>query len=96
MATVTYWFGSWVAAGGASYLMPGATHHWVAWGPFSYGHSLVVTAHPVVLAGVSRALAVEDIQIQGDGSGRRIFYTVRNVGGEPVPGYGVGYTAISS
>jgi hypothetical protein len=65
------------------------------WG-FGYGHEINVSAHPVVGAPVDRKLAIENIQIQGDPSGRRLLFTVRNVGPASIPGYGMGFGWISS
>jgi len=95
MATVIAWSGSWTSSGGASDLKPGQAHNWTAWG-FNYGDAIDVTAHPVVGApGAERILEVQNLRAEGDPSGgRRIFYTVRNVGTSSVPGYAIGYAWI--
>lgn len=95
MANVRYWLGTWVSSGPANDLHPGEAHHWVSWG-FNYGDAMSLTAHPVIGAPVERYLAIEDVRIEGDPGGRRLFYTVRNVGFSTIPGYGVGYAWISA
>jgi hypothetical protein len=95
MATVNYWLGTWVSADEVG-LGPGETHSWIAWGFFNYGDAISISAHPVVLAGVDRQLAVENVSVEGNDSGRRVFYTVRNVGSSSVIAYGVGYGAIGA
>jgi hypothetical protein len=92
MANVRYWFGSWVSAEGND-LQPGDAHSWIAW-PINYGEALSITASPVQ-GGVEYVLAVQDVAIQSDPNGRRIFFTVRNVGQNAVPGYGIGYSFVS-
>ena len=94
MANVSYWFGFWQSAGPDSDLLPGEVHNWIAW-PINYGDALSVTATPVQ-GGLEHILAVENVRMQSDQTGRRIFYTVRNVGQTAVPGYGVGYGYISA
>ncbi len=93
MAHVNHWTGFWQSAGPNNDLLPGNTHQWIAW-PINYGDALSVTASPVQ-GGLQHVLAVENVQIQSDATGRRIFYTVRNAGQTPVPGYAVGYGYIS-
>ena len=95
MANVSYFFASWTSAGGGADLAPGAAHGWVMWG-FSYGHMINVSAHPVVGPPEERKLAIENVQIQGDPTGRRLLFTVRNVGSTFIPGYGMGFGWISS
>ena len=95
MANVSYFFSSWTSAGPGSDLAPGGTHGWIMWG-FDYGHMINVSAHPVVGGPGERKLAIENVQIQGDTTGRRLLFTVRNVGSTFVPGYGMGFGWISS
>ncbi|HKC24095.1 MAG TPA: hypothetical protein VKF32_05100 [Thermoanaerobaculia bacterium] len=94
MANVSYWLGTWLSAGPGDDLPPGATHDWIMWG-FGYGEAISVSAHPVVGAPEDRVLAVENVRIEGDPGGRRMFFTVRNAGPSFVPGYGIGYGFIS-
>ena len=92
MATVSHHFGSWVGGN----LLPGQAHHWIYWG-FQYGDMLSVSAHAVAgdpTVG-ERVLAVQDVRVEADPSGRRLYFTVRNVGAAPVPGYGMGIGRIS-
>jgi len=97
MATTNYWFGSWVSGAGQSDLYPNQSHGWVMWG-FNYGDAVDVSAHPVVLlnAHEERVLQVLDVRIEGDDTGRRLYFTVKNVGSNPVPGYGMGFSMISN
>jgi hypothetical protein len=96
MATVSHWFGSWVSGGPTDDLHPGQPHYWIFWG-FNYGDALSLSAHAV--AGNpnvgERILAVEDVRVEADPSGRRLYFTVRNVGAASVPGYGIGYAMVS-
>ena len=94
MANVRYWFGSWVSANEADALAPGGVHNWIAW-PYNYGETITVTASPLQ-GGDEQILAVENVQIEADPNGRRIFYSVRNGGNTFVDGYGVGYSFVSS
>jgi len=95
MANVNYAFFSWTAPG--AYLFPGAAHSWWMTG-FKYGDAMSVTAHPVVgdPSALHRVLAVENIRIDGDPGGRTLRFIVRNVGSDPIPGYGVGISVISA
>lgn len=95
MAHVAYASVSWTSTGFSYDLQPGEAHYWALWG-FGSGDAVSVSAHPVVGAPVDRILAVEDVRIQGDPSGRRLYCTVRNVGPSPVPGYAVGFGWISA
>lgn len=95
MANVSYFFGSWVSGGPQDDLAPGEAHYWFAWGFFDYGGAISLTAHPVVGAPVERRLAVENVFMEGDPGGRRLYFSVRNIGNSSVPGYGVGYGTIS-
>jgi hypothetical protein len=66
---------------------------------FKYGDALSVTAHPVTgnPDATHRVLAVENIRVDGAPSGGlTLLFTVRNVGGFSVPGYGVGISYISA
>jgi|ERR1700730_9255797 len=94
MATVNYGFGSWVSADDSNALFPGETHNWIVWG-FNYGDAISFSVHPLV-GGAEQILAVENVQMQTDSGGRRMFYTVRNVGSNAVNGYGIGYSLVSS
>jgi hypothetical protein len=94
MANVTYWSSTWVSAGGND-LLPGQAHDWIMSG-FNYGDTVFVTAHPITgNPQADRVLAVENNRIEGNVSGRRLFYTVRNVGPDSVPAYIKGYTWVS-
>jgi len=92
MANVDYWAGSWVGDD----LLPNETHDWIMWG-FQYGDAVSLTAQAVTgnpNAG-ERILRIENQRFEGDPSGRRLYYTVRNVSNEPIPGYIVGFAMIS-
>jgi hypothetical protein len=93
MANVNYFFTSWVGSEGDDFY-PGDTHYWVMWG-FDYGNIVYASAHPVVGPPGERVLAVEDIRIEGDPSGRRLYCTVRNVGAYSMPAYGIGFSWVS-
>jgi hypothetical protein len=93
MANVWYWSGSWTSGGDGDDLGPGETHDWIMWG-YNYGDAITLTAHPVGGAD-ENILAIENVQIQADGSGRRLFYTVRNVGSNFITGYAVGFAGVS-
>ncbi len=93
MANVSYWSGSWV--GGE--LAPGQPHYWNFVG-FNYGDVVDVSAHPIAgdpNAG-QRILEVEDLRFEADVSGRRMYFTVRNVGASSVPGYAMGFAIVFS
>ena len=95
MATVNRAFFSWSGAGG---LPPGGSHGWWMVG-FKYGDALSVTAHPVTgnPNAPHRVLTVENIRVDGTpNGGRTLLFTVRNVGGFSIPGYGVGISYISA
>jgi hypothetical protein len=51
--------------------------------------------HPLI-GQAEQLLAVENVQMETDPSGRRMFYTIRNVGSNAVDAYGVGYSFVSS
>jgi hypothetical protein len=98
MANMSFFFGSWASSGPANDLPPGAAHGWIMWG-FNYGDSVNVTAQPVQSVnegGPEHILAVENVRMQTDPGGRRLFFTVRNVGNTDVPGYGMGFGMIRS
>ncbi len=96
MANVGYWLGAWVSGGHTDDLGPGDTHHWMMWG-FRYGDAISLTAHAVTGAPVpERVLQIENVRVGADsGGGRRLYYTIRNVGNSSVPGYAVGYAMVS-
>lgn len=96
MATVNYWFGSWVSGAGQSDFAPGQSHSWVMWG-FNYGDVVDVSAHPVVIVNIheERVLEVTDVRIEADETGKRFYFTVKNVGSNSMPGYGMGFSMIS-
>jgi hypothetical protein len=94
MANVSYWAGSWASGGDGDDLGPGESHNWIMWG-FDYGDAVSLSAHPVVGAPVERYLAVENTRIEADPNGRRLYFTVRNVGQNSVPGYTIGYSWVS-
>ncbi len=62
-------------------LPPGAEHNW-SFGPWPwYGYAVIITAHPLFLAGLDRKLAVTSISSGVSPSGDRYVHcTVRNVG----------------
>ena len=87
MAQLIWWLdGSWIGD-----MLPGDVHGWVAWGGgLQAGDVITIMSHPVVgnPNQWERILQVENIQAEGTADGgRRIFYWVRNVGGQPIPGY---------
>jgi hypothetical protein len=65
---------------------------------FQYGDALSVTAHPVIgnPNALHRVLTVENVRVDGTPTGRTLLFTVRNVGGFSIPGYGVGISFISA
>ncbi len=87
MAQLIWWLNSsWVGD-----MAPGEIHGWIAWGGgLKPGDVISFMAHPVIgnPNAKERVLQVENVQAEGasDGS-RRIFYSVRNVGTEEIPGY---------
>ena len=93
MANVNYWFGYWLAANDTDARAPGDTHSWIAW-PYSYGEAIGISAS-VTDPGEEHILAVENIRLQDDLNGRRMLFTVRNIGRSLVNGYGIGYSHIS-
>lgn len=93
MANVNYWFGYWLAANVSDALAPGEVHDWIAW-PYSYGEAVGISASATE-PGEEHILAVENVRLQDDVNGRRMFFAVRNVGRSLVDGYGVGYSHIS-
>ncbi|MCW5977550.1 MAG: hypothetical protein KIT09_05715 [Bryobacteraceae bacterium] len=95
MAKVSHFFSGWASSGPGNDMAPGQAHGWIMWG-FGYGDAVSVSVHPVVGAPVERFLQVENVRIQGDPAGRRLFFTVRNVGNSFVPGYGMGFGWISA
>ena len=92
MPNVNYFFASWSTTGNDFY--PGQSHSWMMWG-FGYGDVVSVTAHPVAGPAGDRFLVVEDVKIEGDSTGRRLYFTVRNVGNISMPGYGMGFSWIT-
>jgi hypothetical protein len=94
MATVNRAFFSWSGPGS---LPPGGSHGWWMTG-FKYGDAMSVTAHPVIgnPNALHRVLTVENIRIDGAPTGLTLLFTVRNVGGYSIPGYGVGISYISA
>ena len=98
MANTFYWSGAWVAGeyGYLDDLAPGDSHSWLMWG-FNYGDVVNAIAFPIVgdpNAG-DRYLQVENARIEGDPSGYRFYFSVRNVGNSSVPGYAIGYSFVS-
>ena len=87
MATLASWFQSgWVGNMG-----PGQVHGWIAWGGGLQPSDVIeIMAHPVVgnpNAG-ERTLEVISIQAEGTSDGtRRIFFDIKNVSQEWIPGY---------
>jgi hypothetical protein len=93
MASVRYWFGYWMSASPAEALAPGDSQDWIAW-PYNSGDAITISASPLH-PGESQILAVENVRLQGDIGGRRIFFTVRNAGQSLVDGYGMGFSYVS-
>lgn len=93
MASTAHWTGSWVSGPGDPPLLPGKSHSWVMWG-YSYGDAISVSAHPVHRLGDPAVLEVEDVQMQVDDGGRRVFCTVRNVGSNFVRGYAIAFAIV--
>ena len=93
MANVSYWFGYWVSASAVDALAPGDSHDWIAW-PYNYGDAISISASPLQ-GGEEQILDVENVRLQADTGGRRIFFTVRNAGRSLVDGYGIGYSYVS-
>ena len=73
---------AWVSMHG---MPPGAAHSWT-FGPWPwYANAVVITAHPLALAGANRSLTVTDIKATAAPSGDRfISCIVRNVGPDSV------------
>jgi hypothetical protein len=96
VANVRYWFGSWVSTNGDE-LPPGGVHSWVAWS-YNYGETITITANPLIdeSGGEQQILTVENVQVEADVSGRRMFFNVRNVGPGSIDGYGIAYSFVSS
>lgn len=82
----------WVSSSWMGDMQPGDVHGWIAWGGgLQPGDVVTVMAHPVVgnPNDWERILQVENIQAEGTADGaRRIFFSVRNVGGTTIPAYG--------
>jgi hypothetical protein len=95
MATVNRAFFSWVSGEGFDFA-PGSAHSWWMTG-FKYGDVLSVTAHSIVGNPLAphRVLAVSDIRVDAQLTGETLLFTVRNVGSDSTPGYGVGISWIS-
>jgi hypothetical protein len=93
MASLSYWFGYWVSASEADALAPGDSQDWIAW-PYNSGDAISISASPLHL-GEEQILAVENVRLQGDIGGRRLFFTVRNAGRSLVDAYGIGYSYVS-
>jgi hypothetical protein len=93
MANTWHGFASWVGSEGDD-LYPGEAHYWWMTG-FSYGNAVSVTAHPVIGPPVSRQLEVQDVRVEGTSTGLTLLFTVKNVGPDSVPGYGVGFGIIA-
>jgi hypothetical protein len=89
MASTSLYTGAWVSGGVTGPpLSPGQSHSWVYWG-YTYGDGLSVTAHPVV-SQTEAILQVENVQVEGDDAGgRRLYFTVRNVGSHFTRGYAI-------
>ncbi len=102
MATVRYWSGAWIGGGEDRYFSPGEIHSHVMWG-FDLGDSISVTATPMGLsyAGVLSitpfpTLSVEDIQVESDASGNRLYFSVRNCGNTYLGAYSINFGFINS
>jgi len=92
LANVNYWFGYWLAANEANTLAPGEVHNWIAW-LCSHGDSVGISASPLE-GGEEHALAIENMSLKADVDGRRMLFSVRNVGRTQVDAYGIGYSHI--
>jgi hypothetical protein len=91
MAQLIWWLdGGWA---GAQEMAPGDVHYWVAWGGgLKFDDVITLMAHPVLgdPNAQERVLQVENVKAEGTSDGtRRIYYSVRNVGQEWIPGYGL-------
>jgi hypothetical protein len=90
MAQTAYGFLSWVGEG----FYPGTEHYW--WStPANYGDVVTITPHAVSRPG--REIEVKDVRTHVDPSGgRTMLFTVRNTGAIDIPGYGLGFSFVSS
>lgn len=71
-------------------MLPGDTHDWIIFG-FDAGAVFSLAAHPVVgdpYAG-ERILEVTGMSVEGDTSGRRLYFSINNAGGASIPGYAI-------
>jgi hypothetical protein len=94
MASVSYFFGSWVSSGND--LLPGQVHDWVLSG-FNYGDDISLSVHPLIEGdGTEQDLSVTAVTMQTSSGGRRMLFTVENTGPNTVDGYGMGFGFISS
>lgn len=97
MATVDRALFGWVGPG--TYFSPGESHEWWMTG-FDYGDAVSVTAHSVggLYGEMHGVLQVDDVRVDRprSGGGPTLLFRVSNVGGTPVPGYGVAVGWISS
>lgn len=96
MANVSRAFFSRVIPG---YLYPGSSEPWWMTG-FAYGDAVSVTAQSVggLYGDTPGVLQVRDVRVRRprSGGGPTLLFTVSNVGGTPIPGYGVGIGWISN
>lgn len=94
MATVSYFFASWVSADND--LLPGQVHSWDLSG-FNYGDDISLSVHPLIEGdGSEQDLAVGNVKMQTSSGGRRMLFTVTNTGPNSVDGYGMGFGLVSS
>jgi hypothetical protein len=94
MASVSYFFGSWVSSGND--LLPGQAHNWILSG-FSYGDDISLSVHPLIdSSGIEQDLSVTTVTMQTSSGGRRMLFTIENTGPNAVDGYGMGFGYIAS
>jgi hypothetical protein len=81
MATL-FLYGPYVSVSDSG-LPPGAQETWFV-GPWPWSGAVVVTAHPLALAGADRTMTVTSVTSQAAPNGDRfIFCTFQNVGVDP-------------
>jgi hypothetical protein len=94
MATVSYWRTFWVDSGETG-LLPGQEHYWTMWG-FGFLDVLAVTPAPLNSDVGDQILMVKDVRSEADSSGgRRLYFTVRNIGPVRAIGYGLNFSFVA-
>ncbi len=94
MATVSYFFASWVDSGETG-LLPGAQHFWQLTG-FGYGDFVGVTVSALTSDAGPQQLMVKDVQSQTSGGTRRLLFTIQNTGSVRALGYGMNFAFVSA